>query len=205
MTLVKICGITNLGDALAAVESGADMLGFVFARSPRRIPPETAARITGALSRDIVKVGVFVDEKLEHVNEIVRHCNLNLIQLHGSETKDYTQRLTTTFVKAFRAQNEGVLDHIAEFGAETFLLDSYHPDKAGGTGRKFDLDLAAKAARLGRMIMAGGLNPDNVAEAILKVKPYAVDVSSGVELSPGRKDHDKIKRFITEVKQCARG
>lgn len=205
MTLVKICGITNLEDALAAVESGADMLGFIFAQSSRTISPESAVRITSALPRAITKVGVFVDAKLEHVNEIGQHCNLDLVQLHGSETRDYARQLTTPFVKAFRAKDEGVLDNIAEFGAEQFLLDSYHPDKPGGTGMKLDLALAAKAARLGRMIMAGGLNPGNVAEAVLTVRPYAVDVSSGVELSPGKKDHDKIKKFITEVKQCARG
>jgi phosphoribosylanthranilate isomerase len=157
------------------------------------------------MPRDIVKVGVFVDEKPERLKETMQLCKLNLVQLHGAESRDYAKQLKTPFVKAFRAQDARVLDQITAFGAETFLLDSYHPEKAGGTGRKLDLDLAAKAARLGRMIMAGGLDPDNVAEAILKVRPYAVDVSSGVELSPGKKDHDKIKKFITEVKQCARG
>lgn len=204
LPLVKICGITNLEDARAAVDCGADMLGFVFAPSARCVSPETVARITSALPRGITRVGVFVDAQLERVGEIAQMCNLDLAQLHGSETKDYARRLTIPFVKAFRAQDESVLSRIADFGADTFLLDSYHPDKPGGTGRKLDLTIAARASRLGRMILAGGLNPDNVAEAVIRANPYAVDVSSGVELSPGKKDHGKIRMFITEAKRCAR-
>ena len=204
MTLVKICGITNLKDARAAIDCGADMLGFVFAPSPRRIDPLDASRLASALPEVTLKVGVFVDEDRRRVEEIAGMCKLDYVQLHGSEMPQYSQELSIPFIKAFRARDESVLAQIIEFGSELFLLDSYDPHKAGGIGRQLDWALAAKAARLGTLILAGGLNPDNVAQAIETVKPYAVDVSTGVEISPGKKDHDKIRKFVTEAKQCAR-
>ena len=199
MILVKICGITNTEDALTAIDCGADMLGFVFAPGPRRISPEKAARIVKELP-EITKIGVFVDENIEQVEEISRLCRLDFVQLHGSEPGEYARQLTVPFIKAFRARDEGVLKEIADFGADTFLLDSYDPHLKGGTGKTMNLAIAKKAARLGRMILAGGLTPDNVKEIIARIKPYAVDVSSGVELSPGKKDHDRIKKFIAEAK-----
>ena len=199
--LVKVCGITNLEDALAAVECGADMLGFVFAPSPRRISPDEAARITNLLPPHIGKVGVFVNEAAEKIREIARLCGLDFAQLHGDETVEFARGLSAPFIKAFRARDASVLENIAAFGTDTFLLDAYDPDRAGGTGRLVNLDIASKAARLGNMILAGGLSPDNVAQIVEAVRPYCVDVSSGVESSPGRKDHDKIKRFISEAKK----
>jgi phosphoribosylanthranilate isomerase len=176
------------------------MLGFVFAPSPRRISQERAGEIVAALPESIVKVGVFVDENRRRVEELARMCHLNFVQLHGSETPEYARELGLPFIKAFRVRDETVVNQITEFGAEMFLLDSYNPQKTGGTGRKFDWSIAATAARLGRMILAGGLTPENVAEAVRIVRPYAVDVSSGVEVSPGKKDHAKIRKFIAEAR-----
>ena len=199
--LVKICGITNLEDALAAVECGADMLGFVFAPSPRQISPDAAAKITSILPPHIGRVGVFVNEAAERIRETARLCGLDFAQLHGDETSEFARGLSVPFIKAFRARNESVLESITAFSPDTFLLDAYDPDRAGGTGRLVNIDIAAEAARLGKMILAGGLSPDNVAQIVETVRPYGVDVSSGVESSPGRKDHDKIKRFISEAKK----
>lgn len=205
MIKVKICGITNLEDAVAAVEAGADMLGFVFAASPRRLSPEAAAKIITALPKDLKKVGVFVDEDALQVKEISQICNLDYVQLHGSETPEYANNLGLSFIKAFKVKDGTVVGKIEKFGPEMFLLDSYDPQKAGGTGRSFEWNIAAKAARLGRMFLAGGLTPENVAQAVKVVKPYAVDVSTGVEKSPGKKDHAKTKKFIAEAKECELG
>ena len=201
MTLVKICGITNTEDAMAAIDYDADMVGFVFAPSPRQISPGKAARIVKGIP-DVTKVGVFVDEKLVQVEEIARLCRLNVVQLHGSETKEYARQLSVSHIKAFRVHDDSVLKEIIDFDTDLFLLDSYDPHIQGGTGKTSDLAIAVKAARLGRMILAGGLTPENVREIITTVKPYAVDVSSGVELSPGNKDHEKMKKFIAEAKKC---
>ncbi len=198
--LVKVCGITNVKDALVAVECGADLLGFVFAPSQRRISPEDAARITNLLPPHVGKVGVFVNEDAKRIRETAMLCGLDFAQLHGDETTGFARSLSVSFIKAFRAGDDSVLDRIAAFGEEMFLLDAYDPDRVGGTGKLVNLDIAAKAAKLGRMFLAGGLNPDNVAQAIRTVRPYGVDVSSGVESLPGRKDHDKVKRFISEAK-----
>lgn len=202
MTLVKICGITRLEDALAAARYGADFIGLVFAESPRRIPPGRAEEIIRALPRNIATVGVFVDEDPEKVKLLACECGLDMVQLHGSETREYADNLGVPYIKAFRARDEKATEEIKAFGAETFLLDSYVPGKAGGTGVTLDLDMAAGATRLGRMILAGGLNPDNVGNAVRTVRPYGVDVSSGVEKAPGLKDHDLVRRFIAEAKSC---
>jgi phosphoribosylanthranilate isomerase len=200
--IVKICGITNIDDAMAAVDAGANMLGFVFAKSPRKVGPQTARKIIRELPSGTIKVGVFVDEKIERIREIAELCSLDFVQLHGAETVEYTRELSIPFIKAFRLKDESVLEQIENFGADKFLIDSYDPNLAGGTGKTADFSLAARAAELGEAILAGGLNPENVAKAILAVKPYGVDVSSGVELRPGKKDHDKIRTFIAEAKSC---
>jgi phosphoribosylanthranilate isomerase len=202
VTIVKICGITNLDDALAAVDCGVDMLGFVFAGSPRRVSPETAAGIIASLTSEVKCVGVFVDADIERVRGTVDLCSLDMVQLHGNETPEYAQALSVPFIKAFRTRDDGVLGQIGGFGAETFLLDSYDPGRAGGTGELCDWTMASEAAKLGRMILAGGLNPENVARAIKTVKPYGVDVSSGIEISPGRKDHEKMREFVMRVRKC---
>lgn len=201
--IIKICGITNLEDARMAAECGADMLGFVFAESPRTISPQEAARIIRDLPEAILKVGVFVDENETNVEEIAGACDFDYVQLHGSETPEYVRRITVPVIKAFSVRDRDVLTRIPEYGLSTFILDSYDPHRAGGSGMVFDWNIAAEATNLGRMILAGGLNAENVAQAIRVARPYGVDVSSGVEVSPGRKDIDKIKRFVSEARQCA--
>jgi len=202
MVLVKVCGITNYEDAVAAVACGVDMLGFVFAESKRRVTPTEAAGIIKALEGCVMTVGVFVDEPVERVNEIARLCGLDYVQLHGSENHQYVSGLMVPFVKAFRAKDEGVIEEIKSFGAEMFILDSYDSHKAGGTGKRIDLRIAEKAAGLGKLILAGGLTPMNVAELVKRVRPYGVDVSSGVEVAPGKKDLQKIRKFVEEVRRC---
>ena len=200
MTRIKICGITNTADALAACEHGADALGFVFAPSPRQISPEAAREIIRSIPPFITMVGVFVDEPADRVREIVRFCKLDAVQLHGNESPDYIAGLGMPAIKGFRVKNKVTIDCIYQFKLKWFLLDTYMPGTAGGSGRSFDWTIAADAARLGRMILAGGLTADNVTTALATVRPYAVDVSSGVEIAPGKKDHGKIQQFIHEVR-----
>lgn len=204
MTEIKMCGITNLEDARAAAEAGADALGFVFAGSPRRVEVETAARIASALGGAICLVGVFVDEGLENVNRIAREVPLDLVQLHGAEDRIFAEGLEVPFLKAFRAKDASVLGAIADFAAEAFLLDAFVAGKAGGTATAVDDRLAGCASGFGRLVLAGGLRPENVAGAIRRVRPAAVDVSSGVEIEPGRKDRAAMRRFVKEVRRCDR-
>ncbi len=200
MTRVKVCGITNLEDALAAEELGADAVGFVFAPSPRRMTPEAVGRIVAKLPPLLCKVGVFVDTPLEDVQKIMAECNLNLAQLHGSESPEYCSALFPKAIKSFRVQDETVLGQLPLYHASAYLLDGYHAQLKGGSGQSFDWEIARKARDLGPIILSGGLNPDNVARAIAAAAPYAVDVCSGVEASPGRKDHDKLRAFIEAVR-----
>ena len=204
MTHVKICGITNLEDALTAVEAGADALGFVFYKeSPRHIFPEEATRIIRLLPPFVQTVGLFVNEPPEQVNEIADLCQLDLIQLHGDETASYCELIKRRVLKAFRVRSLTCLDPIADYRVAGLLLDTYSPSSYGGTGTTFNWEIAAEAVkRHQRIILAGGLHPGNVADAIRQVKPYAVDVSSGVELSPGKKDAAKLQEFIRNAKEA---
>ncbi len=201
MVRVKVCGITNESDATMAVELGADALGFVFADSPRRVSAEEAANICDGLPPFVSKVGVFVDEDDARVREIAARCGLDLMQFHGSETPAYCRLFGRKAVKAFRIKDAGSLAWVNKYGPGPILLDAFVEGKAGGTGLTFDWDLAGRVTGRSRIILSGGLNPGNVAEAITKVKPYAVDVSSGVESSAGRKDARKIREFIKAVRR----
>ncbi len=197
MVRVKICGITNREDALMAVEAGADALGFVFFQgSSRHVTADQAAAIIGHLPPFVQTVGLFVNEELATVNATADRCGLDLVQLHGDEAPDFAAAVTRRVIKAFRVKDATVLDHLAEFPRATCLLDAWSPTAYGGTGTAFNWDIAAAAARQCPIILAGGLTTDNVAQAIRAVSPYAVDVSSGVECSPGRKDPDLVRRFI---------
>jgi phosphoribosylanthranilate isomerase len=200
--VVKICGITNAADGIAAAEAGADMLGFVFYEaSPRFVRIEAAADIIRQLPPFVVKAGVFVDAPSELVVRAIAACGLNLLQFHGAEPPDYCAQFGLMSMKAFRVQDAATLERLKDYPTEAWLLDSYAPDKIGGTGERFNWDLAREARRLGRPIfLAGGLTPLNVAEAVLRVQPYGVDVSSGVEGVPGKKDHDKVRAFIRAAK-----
>lgn len=199
---VKICGITNLSDAMAAVEAGADMLGFVFwPQSPRCVSVEAAAEVIRHLPASVVKVGVFVNAPAELVLDAIGRCLLNLLQFHGDESPGYCMQFGLMAMKAFRIRDAASLQRLAEYRTDAWLLDAYNPDKPGGTGETFNWDLAAEAGKLGRPIfLAGGLTVENVAEAIRRADPYAVDVSSGVEMAPGRKDHAKVSAFIKAAK-----
>ena len=203
----KICGITNPEDARVAVELGADALGFNFYRkSPRYIEPERARLLIEGLPPLVSTVGIFVDERRpEQVVEIARATGLGTVQLHGSESPDYTRQIRPLPVfKAFGVGPKLQLDRISAFPVQAFLLDTAGGALPGGTGRAFDWDLALAAKRFGRLILAGGLNPDNVYEAICRVRPYGIDVCSGIEREPGRKDHRKMAALFDEIHRARR-
>jgi len=200
---VKICGITSAADALAAVEAGADAIGLMlFEGSPRAVDFAHAAQIARELPPFVSRVGVFVDPKLEFVAEAVRKCLLDTIQLHGSETPEFCEQMPLGVVKAFRIAGPESLSPIPAYATRAWLLDAFVAGQPGGTGTTFNWNLAVQVKKLGRpIVLAGGLTPLNVAEAVRQVRPYAVDVSSGVELAPGRKDLQKVRDFIAAAKQ----
>ncbi len=203
MTRVKICGITSAEDALAAVEAGADALGFVFAPgTPRLVPPETAERIVAGLPPFVTAVGVFVDQPLEEVLRIAARCNLQAVQLHGDEPEAFSRRIPLKVIKALRVRDVPDLRPIPTYPAHAFLLDAFVEGQAGGTGALISWDLAVHAKGHAPIILSGGLRPETVALAVRRVRPYGVDVSSGVEAGPGRKDHQKVREFIAAVRQA---
>jgi phosphoribosylanthranilate isomerase len=199
---VKICGITNLADGMAAAEAGADALGFVFYdQSPRNISVEAAAALIRQLPPLVMKVGLFVNAPEDVVVHAVRECGLNLLQFHGEESPDYCLQFGLMSMKAFRIRDAASLQALLNYHTDAWLLDAYSPNKLGGTGETFNWDLALEARGWGRPIfLAGGLTAENVAEAVRRARPFAVDVSSGVETAPGRKDHAKVKAFIQAAK-----
>ncbi len=202
MIKIKICGITNLEDALAAAEFGADALGFIFyKKSPRYIDPEKAVEIISQLPPIIVPVGIFVNEREEKIREIQELTCIQTIQLHGDETPEFCQRFGVRVIKAFQVKDKESIKHMAHYHVGAFLLDSYRDGQRGGTGTIFDWHLAVVAKTFGKIILAGGLTPENAAEAVKLVQPYGVDVSGGVEREKGFKDHAKIKKFISEVRR----
>ncbi len=203
MIKVKVCGITNIADALLAAESGADAIGFIFYKpSPRYIAPELARDIIDRLPPFINSVAVFVDEDEKRLKDIIDLCSIDTIQLHGDESPGFCERFKQKVIKTIRVQGEESLRDLDRYRVSAFLLDTYRENIPGGTGRSFDWDLAIGVRRYGPIILAGGLTPENVADAIRKVRPYGVDVSSGVEKSPGKKDADKLKRFIERVRKA---
>jgi phosphoribosylanthranilate isomerase len=204
LTRIKICGTTNLDDALIAVEAGADALGFIFVpNTPRYIHPNQAAKIIENLPPFITTVGLFVNAEQIEIDTIANDCSLDAIQLHGEEPPEFCQTLNRRVVKAFRVKDESSLSGLHDYHVSAYLLDTYVKGTMGGTGKVFDWNLAVKAKQYGRIILAGGLNPDNIASAILRVRPYGVDVSSGVEVRPDRKDPAKVKAFIGAVRAAA--
>lgn len=202
MVRVKICGITGKEDALTAVEAGADALGFVFyEKSPRHVSPQKAAAIIRELPPFIQTVGLFVDEEAEQVNWTADFCGLDLVQLHGDEEPEYCVGISRRIIKAFRVRTAASLAAIRRYQVSGCLLDAWSPDVRGGSGQTFDWLLAGEACSAGRLILAGGLTPENVVDAVRCVSPYAVDVSSGVESAPGVKDPAKVREFIRRVKE----
>lgn len=203
-TRVKICGITNLADALAAVEAGADALGFNFhEKSPRHVSLEAAADISRQLPPFVMRVGVFVNPSEELVSSALASAGLTLLQFHGDETPEFCARFGLMSMKAFRIRDAGSLKPIQHYPTDAYLLDACSPGARGGTGETFNWDLAVEAQKLGKPIfLAGGLTPENVAAAVRKVRPFGVDVASGVESAPGKKDPPKVRAFIQAVRQC---
>jgi len=199
MARVKICGITRVEDGLAAARMGADFLGFVFAPSPRQVTPDQARAIALSLPPEVITVGVFVDASLDLMLEVQRFCGLRMLQLHGDESEAVANAIPVPVIKAVKVAEKAVECEKAYPGA-TLLLDTYDPQAPGGTGKKFDWSLAIGPARKRQIILAGGLTPENVVEAIKTVRPYAVDISSGVECEPRRKDYEKLERFIRRAK-----
>jgi len=198
---IKICGITNEQDAKVAVEAGADALGFImYRKSPRFVEAAVAKRIIDGLPPFISAVGVFVNEEAATVRRLMDECGLTLAQLHGDESSAYCEKLGRPAMKAVRLKDRGTFLALAEFqgraNVRAFVLDAFSDQAYGGTGQTIDWTLAAEAAGASRVLLAGGLTPDNVAEAIRQVRPYGVDVSSGVEVRPGEKDHAKVQAFI---------
>lgn len=200
MVRVKICGIADTDAALVAAEAGADAIGFIFAPSRRRVTIERAKAIAAALGPFVTKVGVFVDEEHRRIEDIVGAVTLDMVQLHGRETPEFCDGFPVPVMKAIRVSDSTSLAAVGRYRAAAILLDSYDPETAGGTGRTFDWDLAAQAAHSARVVLSGGLTPENVIEAIERVRPYGVDVSSGVE-TDGKKDHAKIREFVRRVRE----
>jgi phosphoribosylanthranilate isomerase len=201
---VKVCGITNLEDALAAVEAGADALGFNFyRRSPRYIVPDEARRIIEQLPSTVMSVGVFVNEgEPQAVARIADLAGLNAIQLHGDETPSYCRALRGLFrIKALRASRDFRPETVREYETDAILLDAYTKEARGGTGQIVDWDVARRVRELvPQLFLAGGLSPENVAGAIAAVRPYAVDACSSLESAPGRKDNGRVRAFIAAAR-----
>lgn len=205
MVKVKICGITNRDDAQTAVEAGADALGFVmYKKSPRWVEPAVARAIIAELPPFILPIGVFVNEDVGTVRSLVDECGFALAQLHGDESASYCQQLGRPTLKALRLKDRGSFLALAEFqgraGVRGFLIDAFSEKAYGGTGQTVDWTLAAEVAGTIPILLAGGLTPLNVAEAVQRVRPYGVDVSSGVELTPGKKDREKVQAFLEAVR-----
>lgn len=201
---VKICGITDLEDARHASVCGADALGFIFyPGSPRFIDPDQAKWIIADLPPLVTTVGLFVNEAPARIREIVDFCGLDTVQLHGDEQPDQCSFPRCRVIKAVRLKKQMSHSEACDaYQVSALLLDAYVPDRFGGTGHRCDWAQAALIAAQHRVILAGGLNPENVAEAVRQVRPYGVDVSSGVESKPGRKDPEKVARFIRAAKEA---
>jgi phosphoribosylanthranilate isomerase len=205
MIKIKICGITSLDDALAASDAGTDALGFNFyKKSPRYVEPQKAAEIIHQLPPFVMPVGIFVNEREDRIRDIQFTTGIKVLQFHGDERPDFCERFATRVIKAFQVKDKDSLKHMAHYHVGAFLLDSYQEGVRGGTGAVFDWHLAVVAKTFGRVILAGGLTPENVAEAVKLVQPYAVDVAGGVEKSKGVKDHSRMRKFIAEVRKAAR-
>jgi len=199
---VKICGITCPADAETAVQAGADLIGLVFHEpSPRHVTPDEAAEIVQGIPPYVLRVGLFVNPTPQSVAAAIAGCGLQMLQFHGDESPEFCRQFGMITMKAFRVKGPETLEALVRYPTDAWLLDAHVPGKYGGTGQTFDWVLAAKAARLGKPVfLAGGLTPENVGEAVRAARPYGVDVSGGVETAPGRKDPEKIRRFVAQAR-----
>jgi phosphoribosylanthranilate isomerase len=201
MTRVKICGITNRDDAQVAAAAGADMIGLIFyPPSPRYVTPEQARMIVESLPPTLLAVGVFVNESVETVVRVAQQSGVQMVQLHGEESPEMCRELPWRVVKTFRFTAHVRPEMMADYAVEAFLIEGFHGNFYGGVGSRADWQQVAMLHPYGRIILAGGLTPDNVEEAIRVVQPYAVDVGSGVEAMPGKKDWQKVRTFISRTK-----
>ena len=199
--IIKICGLTSLEQALSCVELGADWLGLnCWSGSSRYITAEKALEIVDGLPESVSTVGVFVNESTDTLESIMRETGIDLAQLHGDETPENCKKITVPWFKAFRVSPSFQPQRIQDYGGETFLLDAYSKTHYGGSGQKIDWELASTVSAMGKLILAGGLAPENVADAVNKVRPWGVDVCSGVESEPGIKDLLKVKEFINNIR-----
>ena len=196
MAWIKVCGITRAEDAAAAASLGYDAIGFTFAESPHRVIPDRARSISRSLPPSMLRVGVFVNPDHGEARRLADYCGLDLVQLHGEEGPGEVARFGARAIKALRLRGPDELERLEDYpGVFAILLDAWDPVLRGGTGRTCDWELAASAARRVRVILAGGLNPTNVGKAIARVRPFGVDVCSGVDFLPGEKDHRLMRSF----------
>ena len=198
---IKICGMTQLKDALFAIEQGADAVGFIFyKKSPRSTTMKTVRDIILKLPPLAGTVGVFVDETVERVNKVADYCGLDMVQLHGDESPAFCRKIHRRVIKAFRVKDFQSLKKLQKYSVSGFLLDTFSDNLHGGTGKTFDWNLVLPAKKIGPVILAGGLTPSNIRQAVSQVRPYGVDVCSGVEKSPGVKDPEKVRAFLTNIR-----
>ena len=203
VTVVKVCGITNPGDARVAADAGADAVGFVFAESPRRVGVEEARRISISLPDNVLKVGVFVDAEPEEVLRTAREVGLDLAQLHGDETPETVTAIRdggVKVMKAFRVRDAASLEALDRYEADLYLLDAYSVKARGGTGESFDWGVAKSLRGRDNIVVAGGLGPENVREVVELFEPYGVDASSSLEDEPGKKNDKRVRRFVIAAK-----
>ena len=201
--MVKVCGITNVADARVAAEAGADAVGLLFAESPRRIDAATARGISIALPENVLKVGVFVNEEPGKVLRVAREVGLDLAQLHGDETPEVVAEIRAgglAVMKAVRVRNAADVADVERYGADLYLLDAYSERARGGTGETFDWEVAKSLGGRANIVVSGGLGPENVREAVGLFEPYGVDASSSLEDAPGRKNEERVRRFILAAK-----
>ena len=201
MIPTKICGITNVPDAMAAVHHGTSAIGFIFyEQSPRGISIEKGNLISDQISNKVARVGVFVNHPKEFIDKAIQTVPLDMVQLHGDESPEFCEQFSVPVMKAIRIKNKQSINHLDEFNVHGFLLDTFTNDQYGGTGKPFDWSLVNGNGKHS-IILSGGLNADNILDAILSVNPVAVDVNSGVESSAGKKDHPKIEKLFKVLKE----
>ncbi len=202
MTWIKICGITNIEDGKKAASQGVDALGFIFAPSFRRVEPDVAKKIILALPKTLLKVGVFVNEEQKEVLRVAEYCGINALQFHGKESPEFCQKFFHPVFKAIHIRDLESLKDMEKYHDVSILLETYSPVQAGRAGKPFPWEIALKAKEKRNFILSGGLNPGNVGEAIKQVRPWGVDVCSGVEAIQGKKDLSKMVDFIKEVRKA---
>jgi phosphoribosylanthranilate isomerase len=199
---VKICGITNIQDALDAVELGTYALGFIFVKSsPRYISPDSASLIINKLPPTVKPVGVFADTPQKEILSVIKQTGIVCIQLHGNESPQELSGYPVPIFKSFRVGSNFDVSILQQYPASAYLLDTFVDGALGGTGKTFNWQIATAAKSYGAIILAGGLNPDNIVDAVRMVRPYAVDVNSGVESAPGKKDKEKLQQLFTNIRQ----